>query len=87
MNTLVGRGNILSLHAGREGRANVADIVGGAVLRHAESRASDIVVRWSPSVRAWLSTDGELVRERMPLTYEIRPRALKMLVPPSLVKK
>jgi diacylglycerol kinase family enzyme len=31
--------------------------------------------------RGWVSTDGELARERMPLTYGIRPRALKLLVP------
>lgn len=33
--------------------------------------------------RAWVTTDGELVRERAPLVYEIRPRVLKVLVPPA----
>lgn len=33
--------------------------------------------------RAWVSTDGELLRERVPLVYEIRPRALTVLMPPA----
>jgi diacylglycerol kinase family enzyme len=31
--------------------------------------------------RAWVATDGELVRERTPLVYELRPRELTVLVP------
>ncbi|CAA0094977.1 Putative lipid kinase BmrU [Starkeya nomas] len=31
--------------------------------------------------RSWVSTDGELGRERMPLDYRILPRGLKLLVP------
>lgn len=33
--------------------------------------------------RAWVTTDGELVRERVPLVYDIRPRVLNVLLPPS----
>lgn len=32
--------------------------------------------------RAWVTTDGELVRERVPLVYDIRPRILSVLAPP-----
>jgi diacylglycerol kinase family enzyme len=31
--------------------------------------------------RVWVSTDGELARETVPLAYAIRPRALKVLKP------
>lgn len=31
--------------------------------------------------RAWVATDGELIRERTPLIYELRPRELTVLVP------
>jgi diacylglycerol kinase family enzyme len=31
--------------------------------------------------RTWVSTDGELMRERIPLRYAIEPRALRLLVP------
>ena len=31
--------------------------------------------------RTWVSTDGELMRERIPLVYAIQPRALRLLVP------
>jgi diacylglycerol kinase family enzyme len=31
--------------------------------------------------RTWVSTDGELVRERIPLVYAIAPRGLRLLVP------
>jgi diacylglycerol kinase family enzyme len=31
--------------------------------------------------RTWVSTDGELMRERVPLDYGIRPRALSLLMP------
>lgn len=33
--------------------------------------------------RAWVSTDGELLRERAPLEYGIMPRALRVLAVPS----
>jgi diacylglycerol kinase family enzyme len=38
-----------------------------------------VVSRGRP--RAWVSTDGELVREELPLTYEILPRAVTVLMP------
>ena len=31
--------------------------------------------------RAWVTTDGELVRERVPLVFNIRPRILSVLMP------
>lgn len=31
--------------------------------------------------RGWVSTDGELAREKMPLVYEVMPGALTLLVP------
>jgi len=34
--------------------------------------------------RAWVTTDGELVREQVPLVYEIRPQVLNVLVPPAV---
>ena len=37
---------------------------------------------YSGRSRAWVSTDGELVRERTPLTYEVRPRVLTVLGSP-----
>lgn len=39
-----------------------------------------IVSRGRP--RAWVSTDGELVRETLPLAYEIVPNAVTVLAPP-----
>ena len=65
-----------------------ADLLTGAWRNNPGIRSvrAQRVVIYSGRSRAWVSTDGELVRERMPLTYEIRPRALKMLVPPSLVE-
>ena len=33
--------------------------------------------------RSWVSTDGELAREKMPLDYRIVPGALKLLIPPK----
>lgn len=33
--------------------------------------------------RSWVSTDGELAREKMPLDYRIMPRGLKLLIPPK----
>jgi diacylglycerol kinase family enzyme len=45
------------------------------------------VTVYSGRSRAWVSTDGELLRERMPLTYEIRPRFLTVLIPSRSVKQ
>ncbi|HSI40560.1 MAG TPA: diacylglycerol kinase family protein [Xanthobacteraceae bacterium] len=33
--------------------------------------------------RTWVSTDGELSRERVPLRYRIRPASLSLLIPPA----
>jgi len=41
----------------------------------------NIVVRRPNRDRSWVSTDGELERERMPLTYEIQPETLCVLMP------
>ncbi|GLK70947.1 diacylglycerol kinase [Ancylobacter dichloromethanicus] len=41
----------------------------------------DIVLRRPNRARSWVSTDGELGREAMPLTYRIVPRGLKLLIP------
>lgn len=38
------------------------------------------VTIYSGRSRGWVSTDGELGRERMPLNYEIRQRTLTVLV-------
>ncbi|WP_018387068.1 diacylglycerol kinase family protein [Ancylobacter sp. FA202] len=43
----------------------------------------EIVLRRANRARAWVSTDGELGREDMPLTYAIVPRGLKLLIPPA----
>lgn len=43
----------------------------------------EIVLRRANRARAWVSTDGELGREDMPLTYKIVPRGLKLLIPPA----
>ncbi|MBS7540024.1 diacylglycerol/lipid kinase family protein [Ancylobacter lacus] len=32
--------------------------------------------------RSWVSTDGELDREKLPLTYAVQPGALRVLMPP-----
>ncbi|WP_371346861.1 diacylglycerol kinase family protein [Ancylobacter sp. IITR112] len=42
----------------------------------------DIVLRRANRARVWVSTDGELGREEMPLNYKIAPRGLRVLVPP-----
>ncbi|MFG1314328.1 diacylglycerol/lipid kinase family protein [Xanthobacter autotrophicus] len=36
--------------------------------------------------RAWVATDGEVERERVPLRYAIAPGALKLLVPPTAIQ-
>lgn len=43
----------------------------------------EIVLRRANRARAWVSTDGELGREDMPLSYKIVPRGLKLLIPPA----
>ncbi|WP_428030670.1 diacylglycerol/lipid kinase family protein [Ancylobacter sp.] len=43
----------------------------------------EIVLARPARARSWVSTDGELGREDMPLTYKIVPRALKLLIPPA----
>jgi len=45
--------------------------------------ATSFVVRSSRRPRLWVATDGETSREKLPLTYEIRPKALSVLVPPT----
>lgn len=37
--------------------------------------------------RAWVATDGEVTREEMPLEYEIRPKALTLLLPQSATQR
>jgi diacylglycerol kinase family enzyme len=41
--------------------------------------AREVVIRHSRH-RAWTATDGELTRERLPLRYAVRPRALNVLM-------
>ena len=41
----------------------------------------DIVISRRGRNRTWVSTDGELGRERLPLHYRIMPQALELLVP------
>lgn len=41
-----------------------------------------ITVRRRNRSRSWVSTDGELDREEMPLDYRIKPAALRLLMPP-----
>lgn len=41
----------------------------------------EIVLRRPNRARSWVSTDGELGREEMPLTYRVVPRGLKLLIP------
>lgn len=62
-----------------------ADLVTGAWRNNPgiQSLPAQRVTVYSGRSRAWISTDGELCREQMPLNYEIRPRTLTVLVPPS----
>jgi diacylglycerol kinase family enzyme len=62
-----------------------ADLVTGVWRNNPgiQSLPAQRVTVYSGRSRAWISTDGELGRERMPFNYEIRPRALTVLVPPS----
>ncbi|MBS7541777.1 diacylglycerol/lipid kinase family protein [Ancylobacter oerskovii] len=41
----------------------------------------DIVIRRGGRRRTWVSTDGELARERLPLHYRVMPQALELLIP------
>ena len=41
----------------------------------------DIVLSRRNRARTWVSTDGELDREQMPLRYAIKPLALELLIP------
>lgn len=36
--------------------------------------------------RTWVATDGEVMRESLPLRYAIAPRALSLLVPPAAIQ-
>jgi YegS/Rv2252/BmrU family lipid kinase len=45
------------------------------------SLAAQRVTITSGRRRAWVTTDGELVREQVPLVYDIRPRTLNVLMP------
>lgn len=49
-------------------------------------KAREIVINAVHRRRGWVATDGEVTRETMPLRYEIRPNALKLLVPPGAVQ-
>lgn len=45
--------------------------------------ARSVTVEKTRRTRVWVATDGELTRERCPLTYETLPGAALMLTPPS----
>jgi diacylglycerol kinase family enzyme len=66
-----------------------ADMLTGAWRNNPgiQSIMAQRVTVYSGRSRAWVSTDGELLRERMPLTYEIRPRFLTVLIPSRSVKQ
>jgi YegS/Rv2252/BmrU family lipid kinase len=66
-----------------------ADLITGAWRDNPgiQSIPAQHVTIYSGRSRAWVSTDGELMRERTPLSYEVRPRALTVLVPPPSVEK
>lgn len=36
--------------------------------------------------RAWVATDGEVTRETLPLRYEVRPKALTLLIPEAAIQ-
>jgi YegS/Rv2252/BmrU family lipid kinase len=66
-----------------------ADLITGAWRDNPgiQSILAQHVTIYSGRSRAWVSTDGELMRERTPLAYEVRPRALTVLVPAPTVEK
>lgn len=44
-------------------------------------RGQRVVINSVRRNRAWVATDGEVTREDMPLIYEVRPKALSLLLP------
>lgn len=49
-------------------------------------KAKNITINATHRHRGWVATDGEITRETMPLRYEIKPKALTLLVPPGAVQ-
>jgi diacylglycerol kinase family enzyme len=77
---------IVVAHAGslRERLRLGIDVVAGGWRRNplVESfRAKSVTIEKSSRRRVWVATDGELTRERTPVTYETLPGAAVMLAP------
>jgi diacylglycerol kinase family enzyme len=72
-----------------ENQGALAKLKAGADLLTGNWRGNPGIHSWqaqqvsiaTPRRRAWVSTDGELMRERIPLVYAIQPRGLRLLVP------
>lgn len=81
-------GGMFEIHIARDEGA-LARLKAGADLLTGSWRDNDGIESFncqrltisSQRYRAWVATDGELRRERMPLDYEIKPGALGVLVP------
>lgn len=81
-----GRIEVIVAHAGdwrQRFRLGVAVIKGGWRSNPLVEtfRATSVTVEKSRRTRVWVSTDGELTRERCPLVYEAMPGAATMLKP------
>ncbi|OYX62711.1 MAG: diacylglycerol kinase [Rhizobiales bacterium 32-66-11] len=50
-------------------------------------KARRVVINSARRSRAWVATDGEVMREDLPLVYEIKPKALTLLVPPNALQR
>ena len=81
--------DVLEVHIA-EDRGALAKLKAGADLMTDSWRGNpgivslsghDIVISRGGRKRTWVSTDGELTRERLPLHYRVVPQALELLVP------
>ena len=50
-------------------------------------KARRVVINSARRSRAWVATDGEVMREDFPLVYEVKPQALTLLVPPDALQR
>jgi diacylglycerol kinase family enzyme len=79
-------GGVLEVHVAR-GQGGLDRLKAGADLLTGSWRDNDDIMSFaattlviaSTRARAWVATDGELMRETTPLSYKIRPRALSVL--------
>ncbi len=85
---------LLEIHVAEE-RGALARIKAGADLLVENWRnnpgihsfqARAVTIHGTRRRRTWVATDGEITRETLPLRYEVQPKSLTLLLPPTAVQ-